>query len=313
MFFRNNLSIDRFIVKKFDALLKPYFVTMSVVILIYSFKDFFPTEGALLGSLYGNGQTLWGNWAPLWYLPHLWVVFIISFLVTKYSGYNALSNALKFGSLLLLLIIGGYSLDYFFTFEWVNANHKENITGLPFSADLLLVSVSYFLFGNLLVKEVINFRPRFFLIVIFLVGYIAIYYFTTAKIHINDRVFNDPLWAILGSAFGIYLALSLSYYLAKNKWAAKALMAAGYSSLFILIFHQLIQSELYNFLKFYIWKKPKLIWGWIAFISGISVPILLREIVLRIKILSLLYLPIKSNSSDSERHSPKVHSQSASQ
>lgn len=314
IFFNPYLPTSTFILKKTDSLLKPYFGTLIIVLLFSLFNDAFSFSTGLYGVLYGNGQSLWRYWEPMWFLPHLWVIFLVSFLISKFTSFGSLPRLYQLLVLFSLLTIGSYNLNLFYNLVWVNAVNMERLTGMPFSMDLLAISVAYFLLGNTLSQQVKYFKPRWQLVVLFLLCYVVIVQLTSARLDLNKREVIDPIFTISGSMIGIYLMLSLSYYISLNKRISTILSLFGYSSLFILIFHQFIQLETYKFLKDYVWKKPKLVWAWIAFIAGISIPLLVRELATRVKLIGFIYLPFPTNQfNDSESQNPLTDPQLADQ
>ena len=295
VFFTNVLSPVKFILKKTDSLLKPYFGTLLIVLIFTLFNSELQTKTGAYSVLYGTGQTLWGYWVPMWFLTHLWTVFIAAFLITKYTSFNSLSSQSKYVLLVTLLIIGSSVLRYFFVVDWDTVKNESVITGWPFSIDLLPVSIAYFLMGNTLREQILAFRPKWQMVVMCIFIYSGIYYFTPARLEMNYRFYFDPLLTNIASAVGIYFVLSLSFYLTMNDRIAKVLSKIGFASLFILIFHPMIHGEVYSFLKTYIWKKPKHLWAWVAYLSGISFPLLIRAIAVRVRVVGLMYLPYHSS------------------
>jgi fucose 4-O-acetylase-like acetyltransferase len=291
IFFKPFLSPKQFILKKTDQLLKPYFGTLLIVVLVMVFTVRNESLGALSGVLYSTGQTLWNSWVPMWFLTHLWTVFIAAFLVINFTGFHQLNERNKLIIITLLLLSGGINLNFFFTVDWDNIKRGMVTTGLPFSIDLLPVTLSYFLFGHTLSSHVLLFKPNLKLLVIFIILYACILYLSPAFLELNHRMYHSPILASIGSGLGIYLILCLSYFLSLNGRISTVLKTVGYTSLFILIFHGVIKSEVYSFLNVTISREPKLLWQWVAFLSAIGLPILIRSIILRIKLLRLIYFP----------------------
>src|SRR5215475_6603382 len=78
IFFNEAIDFAELVLSKTDSLLKPYFVTLGALLLIdIMLGRQFVTE--LKGILYGNGETI--RSMPLWFLTHLWVLFIFSYLI----------------------------------------------------------------------------------------------------------------------------------------------------------------------------------------------------------------------------------------
>lgn len=296
VFFSSFISPASFFLKKTDALLKPYFVTLSVAALIYLLLDEPGIKNYIFGVLYGTGQTLPKFWIALWFLPHLWLVCLAAYVVQKYSVLARLPTSTQILICLLALTVSGYFIDIFRFIEITHADSSVQITGLPFSADLLVVTLSYFLVGTALNVQVKTFRPNALIVVGCFIIYACIIYFTDAFLELNSRQFQAPVWCIIGSAIGIYLMLSLAYGLTKIPHVGRWLMTAGYTSLFILLFHGLIKGLAYKPLVKLFGKEHKVAAGLIAFLLSITLPLVIKWLVERHSILRKLYLPIRKKS-----------------
>src|SRR5512132_506835 len=77
-----------FLKKRFNSLLKPYYFTIFLIYFVsisFGKMGFQTAIGRIVKSLYGSGHYL--DWVQLWFLPHLFVVSLYTFLF-----YAILSN-----------------------------------------------------------------------------------------------------------------------------------------------------------------------------------------------------------------------------
>ena len=93
-----------FLVKKSEALLKPYF---SVLLLLFSISIAFGSDALLwqlAGIIYGNGDTI--RWVPLWFLPHLFSVYLFTYVLFRFFKFYQLPLGLMVIVLLIFVSIG---------------------------------------------------------------------------------------------------------------------------------------------------------------------------------------------------------------
>ena len=111
VFFVWSIAPKQFLVKKSEALLKPYYSVLLTLLLL----NFLMGEPHFLyylkGILYGNGDTI--EWEPLWFLPHLFVVYGFGYLLLNHSSFNQWSYPAKYLFLILMFSIGVFSIEAF--------------------------------------------------------------------------------------------------------------------------------------------------------------------------------------------------------
>jgi Acyltransferase family len=163
IFFNEAIELGNLVFRKTDSLLKPYFVTLGALLLIdIMLESQFQSVWELKGILYGNGETIkWvASWAtPLWFLTHLWVLFIFSYLIFSVTKIQTKPCYLKVLLVFLLLTTGAAMVDEFWHLP-ININGRiVEIPGLPFSLDLVFISAAYFISGRFLREHVKSFKP----------------------------------------------------------------------------------------------------------------------------------------------------------
>jgi len=297
IFFSYSMPPKEFFLKKSEALLKPYF---SVLFLLFFFSVIGQDEdliSQLKGIFYGNGDTI--RWVSLWFLTHLFAVYCFSYFIFRFTKFNSLSYYNKFILLLFFVFIGVSLIGEYNYFEIVN--YSITIPRLPFSIDIILITSIYFISGFLLRDKVINFSPNTYLFTLSIIVLMCIISFSDAHIDFNKRIYKSPNLTTLGAVCGIYIILSISWFIAINKTLMRIPLALGRSSLYILIFHQWIEYNAYSYAYSYTSKSTAdnltylISLAILTFILSISIPLLIKWIVSRNAILALFFLPFKSN------------------
>ncbi len=274
--------------KKSNSLLKPYFFTLLsvsfIAILLNGNKELWQLKGVF----YGTGVLLPRMWYQNWYLPHLWLVFMFATIILKFIHIDETKKT-KGIIISIMLMFLGYNL---FNSLW-NVNFEifdQNITipGLPFNADVVFSSLGLFLIGFTLKDSIRNYipskAPTFFSIIIFV---FCVSMGASASIY--SREVQLPFLVVLGSLSGVYLIITISFYIAKYTNHIKtAFIYLGKSSLIILIFHVFYYMISKNTLDslFPNLQNLNII---ISSISCIFASVLTKEIIYNNRLLSFFY------------------------
>lgn len=233
IFFKFSDTPFKFFGKKFSALMKPYLVfgLFLAVILPFIGRGDFVTH--VTGVVWGT-RSEFLSLIVLWFLPHLFAVYCLAYLVLKNIKLDS-SSPLHYGVLAAVYVAGLFmleSIDY-------NAIGDVRNLGLPFSIDVAFISLPLFLLGHMLRERVISFKPSA-PIFGFSLGVFAIASLMGGFLDLHYRVLSEPFFVFLGSLFGIYTMLYCVFYVAKVPVIEKILVIVGKQSLFILMFHALI-------------------------------------------------------------------------
>ena len=295
IFFNEAIDLEKFVLSKTDSLLKPYFVTLGAFLLVdIILGNQFIRE--LKGILYGNGETIrWLTpWAlPLWFLTHLWVLFIFSYLIFSITKIQNKPCYLKVLLVFLFLTAGAAIVDKFWYLP-ININGRiVEIPGLPFSFDLVFISAAYFISGRFLREHVKSFKPKLPFVFLALSSFILIAILTSAEIDLNSRIYHEPLASTIAAYLGIYLILSLAYFLNQLTLPARVICHAGGASLFILIFHKLFEDQVHSILSHWNVFNQDLYVSILSFAGCLTMPLVIRAIVIRSNFLALFYLPLE--------------------
>ena len=292
VFFSLSSEPTAFILHKTDALLKPYFATLFFLVLItFLFGNSAMAWHEFIGIFYGNGQTI--RWGSLWFLTHLWALFIVTYFVLYHTKIQTKSNFVKISFIVLLFVIGSFSVDMFWDKPVSIFGNEIEMPGLPFSIDIIFLSMAFFVSGYFLNQRVKTFKPKIDILLLAIFIFIAISHNTDALIHFYSRKYHEPIYATLAAYAGIYIALSLSYYIGKNKFLTLSLTTFGSSSLFLLIFHAPISIKANSILNYLF--DLQLLNAILSFLISITVPLLIKLLIQKSDFLMLFYFPFKSN------------------
>jgi fucose 4-O-acetylase-like acetyltransferase len=301
LFFSPSLGTKDFLWKKSDELLKPYFVTFAaLLVFLFLAGRAGDVMHRLKGILYGNGGTIaWGastQWAPMWFLTHLFAIYCFAFLIFRFTDIQKRNLTAKIVFIVAMLAIGSHWINAFWNVKITLFDNNIVLPGLPFSCDLLFISAAFFISGTFLKERIINFVPNSYAFFISILVFIAVVVMTSAKVDLSRRVYINPLFATIGAICGIYFVLCFSVYSSKLILLQNALLKLGQASLFILIFHVCIGSLVFRIIGQFGLNRPVvLLFSLIAFFSSITLPVLIKAIVSRSELLSLFYFPLKSN------------------
>ncbi len=292
VFFSLSVRPLPYIARKTDALLKPYFVTLFLLvlttILLGNGQDAWQE---FKGIIYGTGETI--RWGPLWFLTHLWSLFVVTYFVFYHTKLPVRSNLIKISFVVMLFVVGSFTVDMFWKKPVFIFGNEVILPGLPFSVDIIFLSMAFFVSGSFLSQRVRNFKPRVAILLITVFIFITIFINTEAVIHFYSRRYQEPVFATLAAFSGIYIVLSLSYYMSKNKFITYILTTFGSASLFILIFHAPVGIKSYNILDKYL--SFQIFDAILAFLISIIVPLFIMKIIQKSNFLMFFYFPLKSN------------------
>ena len=285
MFFKTDYSFAELARRRFHSLIKPFIAYMVVV---YTASIFFtkidlPTIfSRMIKALYAGPSTL--EWVPLWFLPHLFLVNLVAFVLIKFV-YDRLPYLWMRILLLAGMIWAGAAiLPTFLSLNFTVFNRPFEFYGLPWSADLLLITVAFFVLGyeirRTLLDNPLRFRYFGWLLLAAIVLFVGlnIAFQSTIDFYIRSYgpVIVSTLEALSGSALILYLA----------KWLEKApalisapLKYLGQASIVLLIFHYIPQEFLYG--KLIDLHLGVLLSSLISFCAGVLLPVLLFAWVIR--------------------------------
>lgn len=119
VFFRTEQPFGEMALRKADALLKPFFVTMLGYVILRDLLRRQPLLPDIGGVLYASVDTL--PWQALWYLPHFWVATLFAWFMLRVIQRLGLSLAASCVLLAVQLGLGILFLKTFWQIRWSSA------------------------------------------------------------------------------------------------------------------------------------------------------------------------------------------------
>ena len=293
VFFSPSPKPKEYLLKKSDALLKPYFVTLFFLLFI---SILLKEDGILMqagGIIYGNGHTI--RWMPLWFLTHLWSLFVTSYLLFHYTKLDSQHVLVKLGIVFSMILAGSYLVNKFGLFSVHIMGTNIVWEGLPFNIDIIFLSMAYFASGYFLNRQVKEFTPRVPLLIAATLIFFSIVTCFDAIVDFNLRVYHQPVFSTIAAIAGIYLVLAASQYLKNSKILSSAITTIGSASLFVLIFHSFIGGITSEFIIHSLKVNSTSCCAATSFIASVTLPLLIRKIILKSEILKLFYFPLKDS------------------
>jgi polysaccharide biosynthesis protein PslL len=289
-----------FLWRRFHSILKPYLFT---IFLIYftsvSFEKmgFQTAVGRIVKALYGSTNYI--DWGQLWFLPNLFVVSLYAYIFIVLVG-RLRNRWLVWGILVATLAVSVFALQAFYPFSLSLFGKEYELYGLPFSADVVLLSGFFFLLGSQ-VRQVSSERTFDSLLLLAgaAVGLVALNSFFPARVDIALRVYDSLLVNTAEAILGIFLVLALARQIETRSSKLAALFKYfGHISLILLIFHLPIQA---------FWgQKVLAVTGHfplsilVGFIMGVLGPVLIYEIFIRFNPVASYWFGRKAESLESK-------------
>lgn len=291
-FFNSSKTFFTVLGEKTDQLLKPYFVTLLLFLLVSLLQGDQQIHSRFVGIVYGIGYSIGFPWIPLWYLTHLWLLFLVSWLVLRFTKFQDLEPKLRFALIVLVLLLGLKSLVWIQNTELSIAGTAIRVKGLPFSVDIILISSAFFLLGASLRQQVLNFEPKTTILVLCMLIMVMASIHFSPRLDLNRRLVQQVLVTSVTTFSGLYLALSVAYLINRYHVISKVFSSLGEMSLFVLLFHMIIYTYISEFLKSYGLGG---LGAAAALVLCLFLCIVIGWTVRRSRHLSLLYYPLKGN------------------
>lgn len=291
-------SLKSTITSKADALLKPCFVTLLVfgawraVVTFVRENNYFDLAGYFQGVAYATGNTI--TLTPLWFLPHLFLAITVAVILLKWLEARVNSSCITVVASFIFLTVGIFSLSLLQSPDsalYLSFVPKHSSSGLPWSFDLLGVTVAFIMLGYVfrdIIKK-LSFNFPAFLISLF--AFSALHVFFDETMDLNLRIYGSPFLSTAQALLGIYITISISVLIVKLGVFGKVMAYVGSGSIYILIFHGLVQWKVFNILVG-ITQNPFLA-GFAGLFFGIAVPLAMLEVTKCSKLLSILMLPLR--------------------
>lgn len=294
VFFKDDQKIWPALLKGVDSLLKPYFVTLTMIgIVLIPLKGVSPLK-YFVGVAYGAGPMI--AWGPLWFLPHLFALHLFSLVLLDRTKLHQRPIWVKSAVLLTLLTIGYFLITVFWEMPLIVLDKQINLPGLPFSLDLVLLTGFYFLLGFLLRKQLTDFEFNLPSLLLAVASFFFIHLQFDDTIDLYFRIYDHLGISTLSALLGIYIVISLSKLFSGANRFSRLFSYIGMNSLFILIFHDVLQGNVFTSLRVFSHIEiVEILDGIVAFVAAVALSLAIAEMIRRNAVLRRCYLPIKSN------------------
>ena len=157
-----------------------------------------------VGLAYGTGKTI--SWAPLWFLPHLFISSFFGLIILKIIKRRQWIALIS----IVMLSIGIHFIDPVYRPNLTNVGYISinHLPGLPWSLDLLPITSSFIVFGYLLRNRVktMTFNPIGFLLSIIIFS--CLHYYFNETIDLNERIYENALISTIQAAIGARITIS---------------------------------------------------------------------------------------------------------
>jgi len=282
--------------QKAHSLLKPYFVVLLAIAAEEVFFDGALPLDNLLGVAFASSQSI--LWAPLWFLPHLFLTTVFSFLIVTAIGPKTKTWPIACAVVVVLLLLGIASIRIFSSLNLgtleIKPGWSRELTGLPFSADVVLITSAYVIAGYVLAEQVKNFRTEPLWLFLALSVFSCCHMFFDETMNLAFRVYGNPVISTAQAITGIYITLCLSDLTAKLPLFRRSLSYIGSGSLFILIFHGILQGKATSMAHSLI-PSHLALGAALGLVAAVTSSLLIWEAAKRIPLASLLLLEKHDN------------------
>jgi len=286
IFFKPFLSFKETVVSKANSILKPYAVITGFLIILNCLQNAINDKPldliktiirglyASIGTLSTDNYSSGLGWVPLWFLSHLFVIYLFAWILHKLI-FKRLSHAGVAIAIGVIFLVGVNNIDFFWFREFnplgINFflfGEHPRVIGLPFSLDLLLVTTPMFLAGYYFSSKLLGFKFNPLLLVINLIVFILSHYYFDLTMGLHDRQYDDFFITSLQMGTGIYSVIGLSSWLSTFNIPSKLFAYLGSASLFILIFHYSIQHHITGVFQYHFTNYSHLI-AYLAFVASV--------------------------------------------
>lgn len=201
-------------------------------------RDSFHLLAYLGGTAYGTGAVV--EWTPMWFLTSLFVSLLVAhrILVLLRNRPSWVVYALS----LLLVAIGTQIIGKFWLGPYqLGFAMTRPAAGLPWSVDLLPITVGFVLLGHAMAAHMRTFTFSTWGFCLSAALFFGLHFVSSNVMDLNNRRYGEPVTSTLKALAGIYFCLSICALLARFDLTARTLSYVGRATLFVLIFHYPIQ------------------------------------------------------------------------
>jgi fucose 4-O-acetylase-like acetyltransferase len=261
MFTRDDARWRDVIATRSVSLLLPYAAVVIAQALWQMPLSMSRAAQTISGALYASGATV--PWVTLWFLPHLWLVAISACLITRLTR-RVVCQRTTCGLLAIALIAAG---------SWIlhHVDRQDAPAQLPWSIDLLPLSLAFVLAGHVWRRFLLNMQPKGGLILCAGAAFVVVQALPGSSMDLNLRRYDSAGLTTLSALLGSYLVFSVASLLGGVPIVGRTMSAIGRASLIVCIVHFPLQKLLIQFIEHVPVHPTLLLAGSISVVSvGIS-------------------------------------------
>ncbi|MFP3496388.1 acyltransferase family protein [Pseudomonas sp. SIMBA_059] len=287
VFFKPEQPFVEMAVRKADGLLKPFFFTMLMYVLVRDLLRGQPLLPDVGGVLYASVDTI--PWQALWFLPHFWVAILFSWLMLRLIQHLKLPLLASCLLMVAQLLLGIWVLPWFWQVPVTIGGQTWTMPGLPFSLEVTLISSTYFIYGYLLRDWLRRHEGSLLTLVISIALFAAVFVYSRDTMDLAQRRYDHWLWTSLLAVIGVYLCWALARVLMVSPLITRAMTYIGQSTLILLIFHGEIQHKAVDLME-RLGLHPFMS-ACLGLVIAVVVPLMIGEVIKRVAVLRFFYFP----------------------
>ncbi|XVO89238.1 acyltransferase family protein [Pseudomonas palleroniana] len=287
VFFKPEQPFVEMAVRKADGLLKPFFFTMLMYVLVRDLLRGQPLLPDVGGVLYASVDTI--PWQALWFLPHFWVAILFSWLMLRLIQHLKLSLLASCLLMVAQLLLGIWVLPWFWQVPVTIGGQTWTMPGLPFSLEVTLISSTYFIYGYLLRDWLRRHEGSLLTLVISIALFAAVFVYSRDTMDLAQRRYDHWLWTSLLAVIGVYMCWALARVLMVSPLLTRMMTYIGQSTLIVLIFHGEIQHKAVDLME-RLGLHPFMS-ACLGLVIAVVVPLMIGEVIKRVAVLRFFYFP----------------------
>ncbi|WP_242201661.1 MULTISPECIES: acyltransferase family protein [unclassified Pseudomonas] len=287
-------------VRKADGLLKPFFFTMLVYVIVRALLRGQPLLPDIGGVLYASVDTI--PWQAMWFLPHFWVAILFSWVMLRLIQRLKLSLWVTGVLIAAQLLLGVWLLPLFWQLPVTLGGQHWVLPGLPFSLDITLISSTYFIVGYLARDWLRTHSGSWLTCLVSVLLFAAVFIPTWDTMDLAQRRYDSWLWTSVLAVIGVYGCWALARVLMVSALLTRAMTYIGQSTLILLIFHGEIQHKTVDLLERL--GLHSLLAACVGLVVAVVVPLMIGEVIKRVAFLRFFYFPfpVRKAVKPSENH-----------
>lgn len=264
--------------EKADALLKPFVVMALLQAPARMFIGETDPASLAIGIMAGGGYYLpWVYY--LWYLPHLWLVFMGGHILLHAGRFGKWPPVLKILSIALALCVGIWTSNLF--------------PGAPYKLGGLTKNLAFFMLGFLCRSTWTSNPTSWPLSAVALSTLLASQYLLqSGAVDVSSAEYVIAF--MLSALAGITLLTTLAKRLARMPLASTALSRCGRESLFILLFHWPLQNLGRHAWPWVLPDNMPWLTAFLSWVGSICLSLVLARVMRSYYWTAVLWLPVQS-------------------